>query len=391
MNVVYDSILSNYCNGETFKAFLTEKKEKILNYFEDEECLNLRTLISVFGSIQKVYDEMIQNKYDTVKYFDKIMDYFLEYIVLLTIYYRNGGKVRDLKLTTEIGYVPLGQNIFRDTKGFKFLEKYCTTLSFSKQEFSNAVSLLRQEYEEEKRLAKYKVGLAEAYGNLAYWWEMEDEDVKSLIVQMKEEIKQDKYPFNSYQGIISQLMVLEKNQYDVGDINELIDVMNQNIEKSDEIVDIERYSYTFEDSPTLQRQYEEYIDKLKLKAGNKNQLIKSTEVSQFLLSDNWAKELFDYCDAHFNEFLSRYGFIDLLDTEILIEKMKSASTKELYLIRDIFKKVYRASNINEFFMNDKEKIKEFREEVGQIIFSGINKPMARRALENCLDDIIWRL
>ena len=391
MNVVYDSILSNYCNGETFKAFLTEKKEKILNYFEDEECLNLRTLISVFGSIQKVYDEMIQNKYDTVKYFDKIMDDFLEYIVLLTIYYRNGGKVRDLKLTTEIGYVPLGQNIFRDTKGFKFLEKYCTTLSFSKQEFSNAVSLLRQEYEEEKRLAKYKVGLAEAYGNLAYWWEMEDEDVKSLIVQMKEEIKQDKYPFNSYQGIISQLMVLEKNQYDVGDINELIDVMNQNIEKSDEIVDIERYSYTFEDSPTLQRQYEEYIDKLKLKAGNKNQLIKSTEVSQFLLSDNWAKELFDYCDAHFNEFLSRYGFIDLLDTEILIEKMKSASTKELYLIRDIFKKVYRASNINEFFMNDKEKIKEFREEVGQIIFSGINKPMARRALENCLDDIIGRL
>lgn len=392
MDVVYDSILSDYCNGETFKKYLAENKAKILNYFEGEECFNLRTLISVFGSIQKVYDEMIQNQYDTVKYFDRIMDAFLEYIVLLTIYYRNGGKVRDLKLTTEIGYVPLGQNIFRHTKGFKFLEKYCTTLSFSKQEFSNAVSLLRQEYEEEeKKFIKSKAGLAQAYGDLAYWWEKEDEDVKRLIVQMKEEIEQDKYPFNSYQGIISQLMVLEKNQYDVGDINELIDVMNQNIENSDEIVDIERHSYTFEDSPTLQRQYEEYIDKLKLKAGNKNQLIKSTEVSQFLLSDNWTKELFDYCDAHFNEFLSRYGFIDLLDTNVLIEKMKNASTKELYLIRDIFKIVYRASNINEFFMNDKEKIKEFREAVGQISFSGINKPMARKALENYLDDIIKRL
>ena len=392
MDVVYDSILSDYCNGETFKKYLAENKAKILHYFESEECFNLRTLISVFGSIQKVYDEMIQNQYDTVKYFDRIMDAFLEYIVLLTIYYRNGGKVRDLKLTTEIGYVPLGQNIFRHTKGFKFLEKYCTTLSFSKQEFSNAVSLLRQEYEEEeKKFIKSKAGLAQAYGDLAYWWEKEDEDVKRLIVQMKEEIEQDKYPFNSYQGIISQLMVLEKNQYDVGDINELIDVMNQNIENSDEIVDIERHSYTFEDSPTLQRQYEEYIDKLKLKAGNKNQLIKSTEVSQFLLSDNWTKELLDYCDAHFNEFLSRYGFIDLLDTNVLIEKMKNASTKELYLIRDIFKIVYRASNINEFFMNDKEKIKEFREAVGQISFSGINKPMARKALENYLDDIIKRL
>lgn len=110
MDVVYDSILSDYCNGETFKKYLAENKAKILHYFESEECFNLRTLISVFGSIQKVYDEMIQNQYDTVKYFDRIMDAFLEYIVLLTIYYRNGGKVRDLKLTTEIGYVPLGQN-----------------------------------------------------------------------------------------------------------------------------------------------------------------------------------------------------------------------------------------------------------------------------------------
>ncbi|HBE8547489.1 KAP family NTPase [Clostridioides difficile] len=392
MDIAYDSILSNYCDGKAFKKYLAENKAKILNYFESEECLNLRTLISVFGSVQKVYDEMILNKYDTVKYFDKIMDAFLEYIVLFTIYYRNGGKVRDLKLTTEIGYVPLGQNIFSRTKGFKFLEKYCTTLCFSRQEFSRVVFLLRQEYEEEeKRIAKSKVGLAQAFGELTYWWEREDEDVKRLIIQLKKEVEEDKYPFNSYQGIISQLMVLEKNKYDVGDINSLIDVMNLNIERSDEIVDIERHSYTFENSPTLQKQYEEYIDKLKLKAGNKNQLIKSTEISQYLSSDNWAKELLDYCDKHFNEFLSRYGFIDLLDTDLLLEKIENASTQELYLTKKIFKIVYRASNINEFFMNDKGKIVELRESVGQMEFHGINKPMAQKALEDYLEDIISRL
>ena len=42
-------------------------------------------------------------------------------------------------------------------------------------------------------------------------------------------------------------------------------------------------------------------------------------------------------------------------------------------------------------MNDKEKIKEFREAVAQMNFSGINKPMAQKALENYLDDIIRRL
>ena len=76
--------------------------------------------------------------------------------------------------------------------------------------------------------------------------------------------------------------------------------------------------------------------------------IKSAEILQYLTSDNWAKELIDYCEKHFNEFLSRYGFIDLLDTDILLEKIKDASTKELYIIRDIFKTVYRASNIKDF-------------------------------------------
>lgn len=392
MDVAYDSIISDYSDCGKFKEYLVENKTIILKCFEEEECFNLRTLISVLASIQKVYDEMISIKCDTVKYYDRIMEAFLKYIVLFTIYYRNGGKVRDLKLTTEIGYVHLGQNIFSHTKGFKFLEKFCTTLSFSEEDFSRVVSIMRQEYEEEEKIiAKSKQGLAKAYGDLSYWWEEEDEEVKRLIMQLKQEIDQDKYPFNSYQGIISQLMVLESNGFDVGDINALIDVMNKNIEKADEIIDIERHSYTFENSPVLQKKYDEYIDKLKLKAGSKNHIIKSAEILQYLTSDNWAKELIDYCEKHFNEFLSRYGFIDLLDTDILLEKIKDASTKELYIIRDIFKTVYRASNIKDFFLNDKEKIKEFREAVGQINCSGINKPMAKKALEDYLNDVIERL
>lgn len=392
MDVAYDSIISDYNDGENFKKYLVENKVKILKYFEDEECFNLRTLISVLGSIQKVYDETISNKYNTVKYCDKIMEEFLKYIVLFTIYYRNGGKVRDLKLITEIGYVPLGQNIFSRTRGFKFLEKYCTTLSFSKEDFLRVVSILRQEYEEEeKRILKSKQGLAKAYGDLSYWWEEEDDEVKRLIMQLKQEVEQDKYSFNSYQGIISQLMVLEKNSFDVGDINALIDVMNKNIEKADEIVDIERHSFTFENSPELQKKYDKYIDKLQFKAGSNNYIIKSAEVLQYLTSDNWAKELLDYCDKHLNDFLSRYGFIDLLDIGILIDKMNNVSTKELYIIRDIFKTVYRACNIKEFFLNDREKIKGFRDAVGEINFSGINKPMAKKALEDYLDDVIERL
>ncbi len=392
MSVTYDSIISNHNYDGKFKKYLEENKAKIIKYFEDEGCFNLRTLISALDSIQKVYDEMCTNKYDTIKHYDKIMESFLKYIVLFTIYYRNGGKVSGLKLTTEIGYVSLGQNIYNHTRGFKFLEKYCTTLCFSKEDFSRVVSILRQEYEEEEeRILKSKQGLATAYGDLSYWWKEDDDEVRKLIIQLKQEVVQDKYPFNSYQRIISQLMVLEEKGFAVGDINVLIDAMNKNMEKSDEIVDIERYSYTFKNDPELQKKYNKYIDKLKLQADSKNYFIKSTEVLQYLYSDNWAKELLDYCERHFNEFLSRYGFIDLLDINILIKKLDNVSTKELYILIDIFKGVYKSCNIKDFFENDRETIKEFRNAVGEINFPGINKPMAKKALEDYLEDVIKRL
>lgn len=392
MDVVFDFIISDFINGTSLKNYLIKNKSRILGYFKEEKCYNLRTLISVLGYIQKVYEEMTSHQFHTVKYFDKIMESFLEYIVMLTIYYRNGGKIRELNLTSEIGYVPLGQSIYSNVRGFKFLEKYCTTLSFSEQEFIRVVALLRQEYEEEeKRIAKSKYGLAKAYGELTYWWEKEDNEVSNLIALLRNEIEQDKYLFSSYQDIIGRLLVLEYWGHNIGNIDEWISLMNQNIDNSEDVVDIERQSFSVKNNPELKKRYDEYVDRLKLNAGHKNYVIKANELFQYMNSDNWAEELLNYCDKHYNEFLCRYGFIDLLDIDNLLKKMQNASVMELCLIKDIFIRVYRIANISDFFSNDLDIIKKFRDSVKLIDFDGINKPLARKELENCLDDIIKAL
>ena len=392
MDIVFESIISDYSDGTDFKNYLIQNKSRILKYFEEEDCYNLRTLISVLRSIKKVYDEMFNHNYNTEKAFDRIMNFFIEYIILFTIYYKNGGNVRDLNLTTAIGEVHLSQNIYRSTRGFKFLEKYCTTLFFSEEEFIEVVSSLRKEYEEEdRRMKKSKQGIAKSYAELACWWEKEDEEVSALIEQLKKEIEEDKYAFSNYQSIIGQLMVLEYWGHNIGDMNSLINSMNKNIENSEELVDIERRSYSFEDNPELRKQYDEYIDRLKLTAGNKNQLIKAGELLQYMNCDNWAEELLDYCNKHHNDFLSRYAFIDLLNIDTLLEKINTCSTKDMYLIKDIFATVYRASNINEFFVNDIKDIKRFREALAKMNIKGINKSISKKSLEDYLDDIIQRL
>ncbi len=389
MEEVYDLIINEHEYGGKFKEYLIENKAKILQYFKELECYNLRTLISVFGTIRKVYDEMTSKGYNNTEYFTGIMEEFVKYIVRLSIYFKNGGNVGKLDLSSGIGYVSLKKDGYKRTKGFKFLEKYCTTMSFSEEEFIETVSQLRKEYkEEEARILQSKHG--QAYSELANWWKKEDDEVCHLIMQLREEIHQDQYSFHIYQSIIGQLMVIRHWGHNIGDMEELIEVMNQNIEKSETVVDIDRHSYSFEES-ALKKEYEAYINRLNLKVEDKNRIIKITEISKYLDSANWAEELFGYCNDHFNDFIARNGFIDLINIDLLLEKMQNASAKELCLVKDMFSRVYEPSNIKAYLMADKEKIQEFKEKVEKISLSGINKPLAIDNLIKKLDDIIERL
>ncbi|MFR0898367.1 MAG: P-loop NTPase fold protein [Anaerobutyricum sp.] len=181
---VYDSIISDFVKDSGFYEYLKKNRARILNYFKEENCNNLRTLISVLKSIKKVYEEMVKDSYNTDPYFERIMNEFVKYIALFTIYYKKGGNKKDLHLTTEIGHVRLGQNIYSQTRAFKFLEKYCVSLNFSKDEFTRTVVLLRKEYdEEEKRKKKARLGMAVAYEKLRDWWEKEDDIMAQLSRQ----------------------------------------------------------------------------------------------------------------------------------------------------------------------------------------------------------------
>lgn len=392
MGEVYDSIILDFEDSHDFNEYLQKNKSRILDYFKDDNCNNLRTLISVLKCIRKVHEEMIKNSYNTDPYFERIMDEFVKYIALFTIYYKKGGNIKDLRLTTEIGYVPLGQSIYSQTRAFKFLEKYCVSLNFSKDEFSRTVASLRKEYEEEeKRKKKARLGMAEAYEKLSAWWEKEDKEVDELIGLLRREIGEDKYSYESYQGIIGRLIQMESYGHNVGNMDEIIEMMNENISKSDESIAIERRSFSFTQGEKWQQKYDNYVSKLKLKVDNKNQSIKSNELLQCLDESDWSEKLLKYCNEHYNDFLFRHSFIDLLDLDKLYEKMENATVKELWSIRDMFDVVYHISNINEFFANDLEKIKDFRNRVDETSFDGINRRLAKQVLVEYLDDVISRL
>lgn len=386
----YDSIAEEYCKKEIHKFLLRDvNKNYIIKELVEKGGSNLRTLISIFESIQKIYEKMKSKNYNTDEYFDQIMTKFLKYISFVTIYYKNGGKMSDLEVEG-MGYISLEEKKSTHIIAFEFLNKYCTTLSFDDDQFESVVSKLREEYKEEDRLKKLQEGYGKAYKELNGWWEKEDEEVVELIDQLKNEVRNNQYPLNMYQKIIALFIELEFHGVVIGNLDELIETMNQNIEHVTCETPIERYSYIFMDNPELNEKYNKYVDKLILKK-NKGRVEKTKEVNEILKSDEWADALLKYCEENYNDFGKRWSFTDLIDVEVLMEKTKKARNEELYTLKAVFQTVYNVANIRERFEKDRKKLQLFRDEVKKM---DVSKPVKRMAIENlkeCLDDIIKRL
>ncbi len=393
MKEVYDSIIAEQFKADTgLKKYLVECKEEILMCFLSRGCTNIRTLKIALGSIGRVYAAMEKNDYTTDSTFKDIMDSFVQYIIYLTVYLRNGEDVKELGLTTSDGYVKFDKKNYKRIRGYKFLEEYCTTMSFSEKEFIEVVATLRKEYKEQEEIEKkQREKIAVAYKELRAWYLLEDEDVAKKILLLWEELKQNKYYYEMYQEIIGLLIILENAGFAVGDYDELIRIMNRNTEQAEELPKVNRRSYSFKDEPELQEKYDTYVDMLAAMADNRKQELQAGMLNVYLDDSKWFDSLKEYCLEHQNDFIMRNGFIDLLDMEILLEKIKAASVGEIRCLDDILATVYIAENIRSFFMRDKEKLQELLDKIREMEFSGINKPLAKEELERCIEKILKKL
>ena len=394
MKEVYDSIIAEQYKADTeLKKYLMEKKQSILLYFMANDCTNIRTLKIALGSIRRIYAAMEQNSYTTDSTFKSIMSSFVQYIIYLTIYLRNGNEVKELGLTTSIGYVNFDKKKYGpNIRAYKFLEEYCTTMSFSEKEFIEVVANLRKEYKGQEEIEKkQREKNAVAYKELRTWYLLEDEDVVKKILLLWEELKQNKYYYGMYQEIIGLLIILENAGFAVGDFDELIQIMNRNIEQAEELPKVNRHSYSFKDEPELQEKYDTYVDMLAVMTDNRKQELQAGMLTVHLDDSKWFDSLKEYCLEHQNDFIMRNGFIDLLDMETLLQKINVASVNELRCFDDILATVYIAENIRSFFMRDKEKLQELLDNIKGMKFSGINKPLAQEELERCIEKILKKL
>jgi len=392
MDEAFISILELKQFKRNVKDFLLSNKGFILKAFENYNCKNLRTLSIIFDFIKKIYNTMREKQLLSAEYGKDILKDFLKYVVYFNIYYREGESVEALGLKTQIGYVDLYKSIFtRQIKGFKVLEQYCTTLNFNEVAFENTVQSLRQQYEEQKQEEKAKRKGA-ALNTITSFWLYDDNEINNALDMLKGELEGDMYSARNYFAIFYYLVCLKSEGFTV-DIQSYIELMESNFKKNEDLIrdfETERTMYKFTERK-LQKQYDEFLNNFFILNQTKTQKNNYSQFDEIIDKPDWANELYNYCDKNFTDFLNRYGFIDLLNIEKLREKLVSAAPVDIYETCRAFKKVYNASNINEFFMRDKDGLQSLKDKLNAEPIDGISRKKAIDSIIYLLDEVINKL
>jgi len=87
--------------------------------------------------------------------------------------------------------------------------------------------------------------------------------------------------------------------------------------------------------------------------------------------------------------------MEYVDINSLVILLKDATLKDIYDIRDVFKCIYKAGNIKDYYSNDLERLKNLESEIlvstEQVRSKGKTYRYALDNLLKCLDSIIKRL
>lgn len=365
IDTIFDNVIEKY--SIEYRDIMKKYKNVILEIFKKKQCMNIRTLIFSISKFEKIYNT-IMNKFKIQdNYIEEIIEDFLKYTIKLCIYYKNGGDIYKLHIKEGIEYIKFEDEGYSVTKAFKVINKLVVNSILKEEELKETIDKLIEQYNyNDIENSKYKKTCGIQFSKLREWWLMEDKEVQDTILALENEIQGDKYAYNDYPYIIGTLLSLKNCKFDL-DIDKIVLKMQENIKQGKKkfIFKINKYGYNFEERE-LQNKYEECCRILICEANDIEYEDDSKKIDKILEDPNWSEEFIRYCKDNHSNFIERGEFINLLNINKLMFKIKNCKTKELYNIIGAFNDVYQATNIGDYLLNDLNTIQELDKEIKNI-------------------------
>ena len=103
---------------------------------------------------------------------------------------------------------------------------------------------------------------------------------------------------------------------------------------------------------SIDEKYEPYVKRLEKAFGNRNYIASKKDATTILMTLN--EESADNILFYESEFRNSRGFLSLVDIDKIFERIKGASSKEVYYFRSCLAAIYSFSNLYEYYSKDLE-------------------------------------
>ena len=227
--------------------------------------------------------------------------------------------------------------------GFKFVDIYIKQGIINKTYIEKSIKNYL-EYE------SYQINdKDDPYYKLSTYWELEDEEIIKCLDLIEENLKKGEYSFKLFPKMIRTFSSIENLNFQVDKIKELINIMKEQILKGKvQYIDW----HTMIESPAIVEIYNKNIKILKDAINQKEEDEKEVEINEIINDNDWGIKLNDYCYEKKDEFLNDKMFLAKLNIDKIINNIKNSNSKNIYNFKYCIDRVYRFSNLKEFYEKD---------------------------------------
>jgi len=418
----FEEIISKYIKTESIKELLKLNKEEVFDLFEREEHRNLRTLIAACIAIEDIISSIDQERIPE----KEILKDELKTIVLYTVYSamrRTGGKGEyNWAPDTRYGYVNNSVMMIKPYRiyGYAFIDEYWKTQCIDAEVvYTDIKTIIDEKVAIKKRHKESEEHRLLALNRLMDWYLLpDDEEVKNLVQQMKDELSNKKYYPQEFKEIIFTLMRI--NNQNFGMNPDKVSESNDSIFDSTEsgqfvgmsVVDQETYPHHYAEWKEIE--ISDFID-LMIAYFDDEQFILTKDMIRVLSDDKqfvynyrqltmplierieqreahkvsvneegtlisdmpWNDEFETFCLNSKTEFINQGRFLSLFNYDELTKKFITASPIEIHHFCNAVKKVYSFSNLAEVYFADYEIVKGISDYVSKNIDGLLNENNSR--------------
>ncbi|MBX4266208.1 P-loop NTPase fold protein [Clostridium estertheticum] len=388
LNSIYESILQKYIVDEEVKIYLLAKKDVVLNICESKEHYNIRTLIFAIMAFEKIAIMIKEIEFEPIKYIDEQQENILKYCITLSIYLKLGKKpyswkndtIKSGNISLEGKYL-LGKYIF----GYKFIDDYLLYRSFNYEEIKEILIHLMEDNKKNNEYKESQNSLS--FNKLEAWWELEDEEIKSKLRVILQEIEEGKYHPRFFKSIIITLMQLKYNGFETIIYGDYVSKMKIHLEEIQDDFNQEYLEACSDDKEFLDEYYKivsPLINILKIKKNEQREGINNC----LSTGESWGEEFYKYCCNHREQIMLDKKFFFHLDVQKVIEKIEKSMIKDLYGLLAGIREIYSFSNLNDIFKADINNLNEIITEldVEKLSYGKITKRVGLVKIKNKLEE-----